>query len=69
MFFVEDLANELWGIDFKAWAEQISDANAKLTADINVNPGITITESTNSATVRHWTPIGTNYYNAFKALA
>lgn len=26
MFFVEDLANELWGIDFKAWASQISDA-------------------------------------------
>ena len=26
MYFVEDLANELWGIDFKAWASQISDA-------------------------------------------
>lgn len=25
-FYVEDLANELWGIDIKAWAEQISDA-------------------------------------------
>lgn len=26
MFFVEDLAKELWGIDFKSWASQISDA-------------------------------------------
>ncbi|MBO6031407.1 MAG: hypothetical protein J6Q22_08035 [Prevotella sp.] len=26
MFFVEDLSKELWGIDFKAWASQISDA-------------------------------------------
>ena len=26
LFFVEDLANELWGIDFKSWADQISDA-------------------------------------------
>ena len=25
-YFTEDLANELWGIDFKAWASQISDA-------------------------------------------
>ena len=46
-------------------AERISDANAKLTADINVNPGITITESIDPTTVRHWTPIGTNYYNTF----
>ena len=46
-------------------AERISDANAKLTADINVNPGITITENTDPTTVRYWTPIGTNYYNTF----
>jgi len=26
LFFAEDLANELWGIDFKGWADQISDA-------------------------------------------
>lgn len=26
MYFVEDLANELWGIDFESWASQISDA-------------------------------------------
>lgn len=26
MFFVEDLANELWGIDLKGWADQISDS-------------------------------------------
>ena len=26
LFFVEDLANELWGIDFESWASQISDA-------------------------------------------
>ena len=26
LYYVEDLANELWGIDFKAWADQISDA-------------------------------------------
>ena len=26
LYFVEDLANDLWGIDFKAWSEQISDA-------------------------------------------
>lgn len=25
-FFVEDLANELWGIDLKGWAEQLGDA-------------------------------------------
>lgn len=25
-YYVEDLANELWGIDFKSWASQISDA-------------------------------------------
>lgn len=25
-YFVEDLANELWGVDFKEWASQISDA-------------------------------------------
>ena len=26
LFFVEDMTNELWGIDFKSWADQISDA-------------------------------------------
>lgn len=26
IFFTEDLAKELWGIDFKSWADQISDA-------------------------------------------
>ena len=26
LYFTEDLANELWGIDFKSWADQISDA-------------------------------------------
>lgn len=26
MYFVEDLANELWGIDLKGWADQISDS-------------------------------------------
>lgn len=26
LFFVQDLANELWGIDIEAWASQISDA-------------------------------------------
>lgn len=26
LYFVEDLAKDLWGIDFKAWSEQISDA-------------------------------------------
>lgn len=26
LYFTEDLANELWGIDFKGWSDQISDA-------------------------------------------
>lgn len=26
LYFVEDLTKELWGIDFKSWADQISDA-------------------------------------------
>lgn len=26
LYFVEDFTNELWGIDFKSWADQISDA-------------------------------------------
>lgn len=26
MFFVQDLANELWGIDLKGWADQLGDA-------------------------------------------
>lgn len=26
LYFTEDLANELWGIDLKSWADQISDA-------------------------------------------